>query len=90
MYVCVCHAVTDKDICKAVDRGACSLFDVQNELPVGSCCGRCQDTAKSVVDKAIEFHGLAKDLGRLALIRTEESDLILDGEKIPLKCDRQF
>jgi bacterioferritin-associated ferredoxin len=40
MYVCVCHAVTDKDICKAVDRGACSLFDVQNELPVGSCCGR--------------------------------------------------
>jgi bacterioferritin-associated ferredoxin len=51
MYVCVCHAVTDKDICKAVERGACSLLDVQNELPVGSCCGRCQDTAKSVVDE---------------------------------------
>jgi bacterioferritin-associated ferredoxin len=51
MYVCVCHAVTDKDICKAVERGACSLTDVQNELPVGSCCGRCQDTAKSVVDE---------------------------------------
>jgi bacterioferritin-associated ferredoxin len=51
MYVCVCHAVTDKDIRKAVDRGACSLFDVQNELPVGSCCGRCEETAKSVVDE---------------------------------------
>ena len=51
MYVCVCHAVTDKDICKAVDRGACSLFDVQNELPVGACCGRCEDTARSVVDE---------------------------------------
>ena len=51
MYVCVCHAVTDKDICKAVDRGACSLYDVQNELPIGSCCGRCQETAKSVVDE---------------------------------------
>jgi bacterioferritin-associated ferredoxin len=51
MYVCVCHAVTDKDIRKAVDRGACSLFDVQNELPVGSCCGRCEDTAQSVVDE---------------------------------------
>lgn len=50
MYVCVCNAVTDKDICKAVDRGACSLFDVQNELPVGSRCGRCKETAKSVVD----------------------------------------
>ena len=51
MYVCVCHAVTDKDICKAVDRGACSLFDVQNELPVASCCGRCAETAASVVDE---------------------------------------
>ena len=51
MYVCVCHAVTDKEIRKAVDRGASSLFDVQNELPVGSCCGRCEDTAKSVVDE---------------------------------------
>lgn len=51
MYVCVCHAVTDKDIRKAVDRGASSLFDVQNELPVGSCCGRCEDTAQSVVDE---------------------------------------
>jgi bacterioferritin-associated ferredoxin len=51
MYVCVCHAVTDKDIRKCVDRGACSLFDVQNELPVGSCCGRCAETAQTVVDE---------------------------------------
>jgi hypothetical protein len=47
-------------------------------------------TAKSIVDKAIEFHGLAKDFGKLALIRTEESDLIVNGEKVPLKCDWQF
>ena len=53
MYVCVCAAVTDKDIRKAVDRGALSLFDVQNELPVGSCCGRCEDTARSVVDEYV-------------------------------------
>jgi len=51
MYVCVCHAVTDKDIRKAVDRGARSLYDVQNVLPVGSCCGSCEDTAQSVVDE---------------------------------------
>jgi hypothetical protein len=47
-------------------------------------------TAKSIVDKAIEFHGLAKNFGKLALIRTEESDLIVDGEKVPLKCEWQF
>jgi bacterioferritin-associated ferredoxin len=54
MYVCVCNAVTDKDIRGCVDRGASSLFDVQNELPVGSCCGRCQDTAQAVVNEYLD------------------------------------
>ncbi len=51
MYVCVCHAVTDREIREEVDRGACSLFDVQCRLPVGSCCGRCEDTAREVIDE---------------------------------------
>ena len=49
MYVCVCHAVSDREIREAVDHGARSLFDVQCQLPVGSCCGRCEDTAREVV-----------------------------------------
>jgi bacterioferritin-associated ferredoxin len=49
MYVCVCHAVSDREIREAVDHGARSLFDVQCQLPVGSCCGRCEDTARQVV-----------------------------------------
>jgi bacterioferritin-associated ferredoxin len=51
MYVCVCHAVTDRQIRECVDRGARSLFEVQCRLPVGGCCGSCQDTAKKVVDE---------------------------------------
>jgi bacterioferritin-associated ferredoxin len=51
MYVCVCHAVTDGQIREAVDSGARSLFDVQCSLPVGSCCGSCQDSASQVVDE---------------------------------------
>ncbi len=51
MYVCVCHAVTDRDIRAEVERGACSLYDVQCRLPVGSCCGRCEDTAQQVIDE---------------------------------------
>ncbi len=49
MYVCVCHAVSDRQIREAVDHGARSLFDVQCQLPVGSCCGRCEDSAAQVV-----------------------------------------
>jgi bacterioferritin-associated ferredoxin len=53
MYVCVCSAVTDRQIHEAVDRGASSLFDVQSRLPVGMCCGRCQETAKAMVDEYV-------------------------------------
>jgi bacterioferritin-associated ferredoxin len=51
MYVCICHAVTDRQIRECVDRGARSLFDVQCRLAVGGCCGSCQEAAKQVVDE---------------------------------------
>jgi bacterioferritin-associated ferredoxin len=54
MYVCVCHAVTDREIRRVVDNGARSLYEVQCQLPVGSCCGRCQDVARSVVDEHLQ------------------------------------
>ena len=49
MYVCICNAVSDRQIRDAVDHGARSLFEVQCQLPVGACCGRCEDTASKVV-----------------------------------------
>jgi bacterioferritin-associated ferredoxin len=57
MYVCICHAVTDRTIREVVDRGARSLLDVQCELPVGSCCGRCQETAEQVVEECLRARG---------------------------------
>jgi bacterioferritin-associated ferredoxin len=49
MYVCVCHGITDRQICRAVDEGARSLGEVQMQLPIGACCGRCVDTARDVI-----------------------------------------
>jgi bacterioferritin-associated ferredoxin len=63
MYVCICNAVTDRDIRRVVDKGARSLFEVQCQLPVGSCCGRCQDEASNVVDE----HLKKKDSSQLSL-----------------------
>jgi bacterioferritin-associated ferredoxin len=53
MYVCVCNAVTDRAIREVVDRGAQSLFEVQCELPVASCCGRCEQVAAEVVNEQV-------------------------------------
>ena len=51
VYVCICNAVTDRAIRDVLDRGARSLFEVQCRLPVGSCCGRCEEAASKVVDE---------------------------------------
>jgi bacterioferritin-associated ferredoxin len=49
MYVCVCHGITDRQIRRAVEQGARTLGDVQMKLPIGACCGRCQDCAREVI-----------------------------------------
>lgn len=45
MYVCICNAVTERQVRACVDAGATSLGDLQFELGVASCCGCCADTA---------------------------------------------
>ena len=49
MYVCVCNAVTDKDIIQAAEKGACSLRDLREELNVATCCGRCATCARGLL-----------------------------------------
>jgi bacterioferritin-associated ferredoxin len=57
MYVCVCHSVTDREICEAVERGAGSLYEVQCELPVAASCGRCAEFACSLVEEHLQRLG---------------------------------
>jgi bacterioferritin-associated ferredoxin len=54
MYVCVCHAISDRQIREAVDRGAESLHEVQAYLPVGNCCGACTDSAEELIESHVE------------------------------------
>lgn len=49
MYVCICNAVTDKDIIQAAENGASSLKDLRNELNVATCCGRCATCARGLL-----------------------------------------
>jgi bacterioferritin-associated ferredoxin len=54
MYICVCHAISDRQIREVVDRGADSLCDVQAYLPVASCCGCCEETARELIAEHLE------------------------------------
>lgn len=46
MYVCVCHAINERQVHQAVADGARSLSDLQAELGVATCCGSCAQTAQ--------------------------------------------
>ena len=49
MYVCICNAVTDKEIRQAVELGACSFRQISDQLGVASCCGKCRQEACLVI-----------------------------------------
>lgn len=49
MYVCICNAVTDRQIRSAVANGARSLEDVSMLLGVGAGCGCCREAANELI-----------------------------------------
>lgn len=53
MYVCVCNAVTDREIRSAAELGARSLDDLSACLGVATCCRRCSDCARKVLSDAL-------------------------------------
>ncbi len=50
MYVCICQAVTDREILAAVARGATRLEDLTMTLGVGAGCGCCRGTAAALIE----------------------------------------
>jgi len=49
MYVCICNAITDKQIRQAAESGVTSLWKLQKQLGVASNCGKCRETAVNIL-----------------------------------------
>jgi bacterioferritin-associated ferredoxin len=61
MYVCVCKAVTERQVRQAVSNGAQSLKDLRRELGVSSDCGQCASCARQCLE---EMNGHSKGTGK--------------------------
>jgi len=59
MIVCVCKAVSDRQIRAAVKDGATHLRDLTRDLGVGTCCGKCLPEAKSALARSLGQHNAA-------------------------------
>ena len=53
MYICLCNAITDRQIVRAAEEGARSSEDLAMQLGVGMGCGRCRSCAKALLVETI-------------------------------------
>jgi len=53
VYICLCNAITDRDIVVAAEQGARSSEDLAHNLGVGLGCGHCTSCAKSLLGETL-------------------------------------
>lgn len=51
MIVCVCRAVSDRQIRSSLRDGAGTLKQLCSELGVATCCGKCGKQVREMVDE---------------------------------------
>ena len=57
MYICVCKAVTDRQIRHAVvERGTTSLGCLARETGACTQCGKCARAAREILQECLEEH----------------------------------
>ncbi|TKC77983.1 (2Fe-2S)-binding protein [Trinickia terrae] len=49
MIVCVCKSVSDRKIRAAIAEGADTFDELQFELGVATCCGKCEESVRDVM-----------------------------------------
>ena len=61
MYICVCNAVTEREIRECAQLGY-SLGDLRERLGVAANCGKCKHAAKQILREERSAHGESSQL----------------------------
>ncbi len=51
MYVCICNAVSEREVNAAIDAGATTIKALNRQLGIGAECGACVGCAKACLAK---------------------------------------
>ena len=51
MYVCICNAVTERQVRECVSSGASSLEELASMIGLGAGCGRCRECAAGLLQE---------------------------------------
>lgn len=66
MYICVCNAITERQIEQAVRQGARRMRDLRTHLGVTAECGRCASCAHQCLKSALKTESADSWGGRAA------------------------
>jgi bacterioferritin-associated ferredoxin len=51
LYLCICNAITERQVRESAEAGARSVEDLTFALGVGAGCGRCRECAAELLNK---------------------------------------
>ncbi len=68
MYICICHAVNNSAIRKAVKDGVNSFRDLSARTGCGTQCGSCIKLAREVLDQALIEAGSPRSTVELRVV----------------------
>ena len=54
MYICLCNAITEKEVQQAIKEGAQSVKQLREKLMVARCCGSCLDSVKQCLQQSTQ------------------------------------
>lgn len=55
MWVCICNAVTDREVRSAIEAGACTRDAVTTACGAGGDCGACHQMIDQMIEKRDEL-----------------------------------
>lgn len=90
MFICICNAITERQVQIAVAAGASSMSDLQAQLGVAACCGCCADTALEYLPGG-RYAGQASlhhEAGTLVVNAANDSGLAIETTMIEVAVRR--
>jgi bacterioferritin-associated ferredoxin len=72
MFVCICRAVTERQVAAAIDGGALNREAVTRACRAGDDCGACHGTIEDMIDEHGDRRACAGGSVRLPLVDERE------------------
>lgn len=75
MYVCICNAVTERQVRECAGSGVASLEELAFRLGVGAGCGRCRECAAGLLEEVRRLHSRNREPAEIAIPLTQRLGL---------------